>query len=120
MRIRDARAEDKVVYCKDSNRRDDYPNIQFDFLGYTFMPRQAKNGRKDGSFTNWLPAVSHKAMKSMREKMKGWKTFKTAWCEIEELAREINPVVKAPFNVQVNHPVIFPASCSCFCYSMCC
>jgi RNA-directed DNA polymerase len=29
----------KLVYCKDSNRRGNYPNTTFDFLGYTFSPR---------------------------------------------------------------------------------
>jgi RNA-directed DNA polymerase len=33
----------KTVYCKDSNCRGNYPNVSFDFLGYTFKPRQAKN-----------------------------------------------------------------------------
>jgi RNA-directed DNA polymerase len=88
----------KIVYCKDSNRGGDYENIQFDFLGYTFMPRQAENGRKDGSFTNWLPAVSNKAMTSMRDKMKKWNTLRIAWCEIEDLAREMNPVVRGWIN----------------------
>jgi len=32
-------------------------------------------------------------MKSMREKMKRWTTLKTAGCEIEDIALEINPVV---------------------------
>jgi RNA-directed DNA polymerase len=86
----------KIVYCKDSNRSGcDGENIQFDFLGYTFMPRQAQNGRKDGSFTNWLPAVSAKSMKSMRDKMKKWETLKTSGCQIEDIASEINPVVRA-------------------------
>jgi len=88
----------KIVYCKDSNRKGDYENIQFDFLGYTFMPRQAENGRKDGSFTNCLPAVSNKAMKSMREKMKEWKTLRNAWCQIEDVAKEINPIVRSWIN----------------------
>ena len=26
----------KIVYCKDANRRGDFPNIQFDFLGFQF------------------------------------------------------------------------------------
>src|SRR5688500_9512670 len=29
----------KLVYCKDSNRRKEHPNVSFDFLGYTFKPR---------------------------------------------------------------------------------
>src|SRR5215213_1222051 len=31
----------KLVYCKDTNRRGDYPVQSFDFLGYTFRPRKA-------------------------------------------------------------------------------
>lgn len=88
----------KIVHCKDSNRKGNYPVIQFDFLGYTFMPRQAQNGRKDGSFTNWLPAVSAKSMSSMRAKMKKWIMLKTAGCQIEDIADEINPVVRAWIN----------------------
>src|SRR6266849_6122461 len=29
----------QIVYCKDDDRRGDYPNRNFDFLGYTFRPR---------------------------------------------------------------------------------
>src|SRR5271169_2122261 len=35
----------RIVYCRDSKRRQDHEQIQFDFLGYTFRPRQAKNRR---------------------------------------------------------------------------
>src|SRR6516225_4022595 len=31
-----------IVYCKDDDRRGDYPNQKFDFLGYTFRPRQPR------------------------------------------------------------------------------
>ena len=88
----------KIVYCKDSNRTEDYRDIQFDFLGYTFMPRQAQNGRKDGSFTNWLPAVSAKSMSSMRDKMRKWKSLKLSGCQIEDIALEINPVLSGWIN----------------------
>ena len=29
----------KIVYCKDANRRDDFPIISFDFLGFQFRAR---------------------------------------------------------------------------------
>jgi RNA-directed DNA polymerase len=69
----------KIVYCKDSNRRGNYPNVQLDFLGYTFKPRMAQNSIRKVWFTNCLPAVSNKAMKSMREKMRQWMTLKNGW-----------------------------------------
>lgn len=65
-------AKTKIVYCKDSDRHSNYENISFDFLGYTFRPRGAKN--KQGKiFTSFLPAMSNKAQKSIREEMKSWK-----------------------------------------------
>jgi hypothetical protein len=33
----------RIVYCKDANRQGNYPELQFDFLGYTFRPRGAMN-----------------------------------------------------------------------------
>lgn len=33
----------RIVYCKDDDRQGNYPDIKFDFLGYTFRPRRSKN-----------------------------------------------------------------------------
>ena len=88
----------KIVYCKDSNRRGNYTNVSFDFLGYTFKPRQAKNSKRNESFTNCLPAVSNKSLSSMREKMKKWETLKLSGSTLEEVAKEINPVVRGWIN----------------------
>jgi RNA-directed DNA polymerase len=44
-------------YCKDSNRKGKHERIEFDFLGFSFRPRLAKN--KQGSFSSAsvLPSV---------------------------------------------------------------
>jgi RNA-directed DNA polymerase len=55
----------KIVFCKDSYRWDRYPTESFDFLGFTFRPRPAKN-REGKRFTNFAPAVSNKAAKAIR------------------------------------------------------
>jgi len=88
----------RIVYCKDSNRRGNYENVHFDFLGYTFKPRQAKNKQRNESFTNCMPAVSNKSLSSMREKMKKWETLKLSGSTLEEVAKEINPVVRGWIN----------------------
>jgi hypothetical protein len=36
----------RIVYCKDSNRNGSHEHERFDFLGYTFRPRCARNGRR--------------------------------------------------------------------------
>jgi group II intron reverse transcriptase/maturase len=62
----------KIVYCKDDDRKGSYTNISFDFLGYTFKPRHAKN--KYGKyFTSFLPEISEKAKKAIRKDVKNWK-----------------------------------------------
>ena len=34
----------KIVHCKDVNRRGDFPNIHFDFLGFQFRARKIARG----------------------------------------------------------------------------
>src|SRR5258705_362399 len=61
----------KLVYCKDTNRRGDFPVQSFDFLGYTFRPRQAVwHGGRYG--TSFLPAASPKALKAIRQTIRRW------------------------------------------------
>src|SRR5674476_1427075 len=50
----------------------DYPNISFDFLGYTFKPRGAKS--KYGKyFTSFLPAIADNAKKRIRKEVRSWR-----------------------------------------------
>jgi RNA-directed DNA polymerase len=58
----------RIVYCKDDDRRGDYPETQFDFLGYTFRPRRAKN-RYGKFFVSFTPGVSNEAAKDMRQRI---------------------------------------------------
>lgn len=60
-----------VVYCADANRRGVYNQRKFDFLGYTFKPRQAMN-RRGQLFTSFSPAVGDRAGKAMRHEILSW------------------------------------------------
>jgi RNA-directed DNA polymerase len=53
----------KIVYCKDSNRKGNYSNVSFDFLGSC---RRAENARAQQVFCNFLSAISQSALESMR------------------------------------------------------
>jgi group II intron reverse transcriptase/maturase len=59
----------KIVYCKDVDRKEDFDLIKFDFLGYTFRPRRAKN-RYGKYFVSFLPAISSKAGKGIRQEVR--------------------------------------------------
>ena len=55
----------RIVYCKEDDRPGSHEHIKFDFLGYTFQPRRAKN-RWGKYFVGFLPAISTKAAKAIR------------------------------------------------------
>lgn len=87
----------RIVYCKDDDRRADQPNISFDFLGYTFRPRRAKN-RYGKYFVSFLPAVSDKAIKSMRRVVHDWRMHLKPDKSIEDLSRMFNPIIRGWIN----------------------
>lgn len=87
----------KIVYCKDSNRKDLHSEIQFTFLGYTFRPREGR--KKYGTnFTLFSPGVSNEAKKKMNQTMRGWKLHLRSNLSLEELARWVNPVLRGWVN----------------------
>ncbi|MCK5758593.1 MAG: group II intron reverse transcriptase/maturase [Clostridiales bacterium] len=87
----------KIVYCKDSNRKGSYPVIEFTFLGYTYRPRKAK-GKSGKEFTSFLPAISNKAKKRIRQEIKGWRLIWMTNMEIEQIAEKYNPVIRGWLN----------------------
>ena len=87
----------QIVYCKDDDRRGDYPVRKFDFLGYEFRPRRSKN-RYGKYFINFTPAVSHKACKSMRQVIRGWRLQLNPDKQLEDISRMFNPVLRGWIN----------------------
>ena len=59
----------KIVYCKDSNRSGNYSSESFDFFGYRLRPRSVRNSNGK-FFVSFSPAVSCKALKAIRSKIK--------------------------------------------------
>lgn len=87
----------QIVYCKDEDRRGNYPNTSFDFLGYTFRPRRSKN--KYGKyFINFTPAVSNKAKKAMQQTIHDWRMHLKPDKSLEDLSNMFNPVIRGWVN----------------------
>ena len=88
----------RIVYCMDSDRRGPHEHTSFDFLGFSFHPRRAKN-RWGKFFVSFLPAISAKAAKSLRATIRTWKLASTRNNQrLEDLADAINPVVRGWMN----------------------
>jgi RNA-directed DNA polymerase len=83
----------RIVYCRDSNRRGDFPQTSFTFLGYTFRPR-AVRGANGVTFTGFVPAISKMALKRISQQVRSWRLHRQTVRTAAELARLINPVVR--------------------------
>ena len=87
----------KLVYCKEDNRAGDFPNTNFDFLGYTFRSRLAKN-RNAKFFVNCSPAISAKAAKAIRQEVRGWALQRRTGMTLHDLAQTYNAVIRGWVN----------------------
>jgi group II intron reverse transcriptase/maturase len=88
----------RIVYCKDDDRPGEYEHVAFDFLGYTFQPRRAKN-RWGKFFVSFLPAMSTKAAKTIRKTIREWRMASTRNNQrLEDLAEVVNPVLRGWIN----------------------
>ena len=90
-------AKTKIVYCKDDDRRRDYPNQKFDFLGYTFRPRLSRRWR--GTFgVVFSPAASDKALKTIRQTVRSWTLHERSDKSLDDLARMFNSHIRGWIN----------------------
>ena len=86
----------RIVYCKSDRFKGEYENTSFDFLGYTFRTRRAKN--KQGDFFNtFTPAVSKDSAKAFREKIRAL-VKGTYDIGLDKLAELLNPVIRGWMN----------------------
>ena len=88
----------RVVYCKDSRRTSNETCHSFDFLGYTFRPRSARNHRGE-FFVSFSPAVSRKAATSMRQTVRRqWRLKERTFLSLNDLAIWLNPIIRGWIN----------------------
>ncbi len=87
----------KIVFCKDDDRRGDYPDHTFDFLGYRFRPRLSR--RRRGMFgVSFSPAASDKALKAIRQTVRTWTMHERSDKSLDDLARMFNPSIRRWIN----------------------
>ena len=83
-----------IVYCKQSGRKENYPKVKFDFLGFSFKPRTFMNRKTRKRFLGFEAEISTESQKKMvqevKEKEKSMNVSKT----IEEVANVLNPSIR--------------------------
>jgi RNA-directed DNA polymerase len=88
----------KIVYCGDSNRRQEFELTSFTFLGYTFRPRETKAEKTGVIFTSFQPAMSPMALKDKSQELRRMRIHKHTAMDLRELAEWINPIVRGWMN----------------------
>jgi RNA-directed DNA polymerase len=83
----------KIIYCKDSNRKAEYSNKSFDFLGYTFRSRESRNIKANKLFGSFCPAISKLALKSMKKKTRELNWRNRTDLSLEDISRLYNPTL---------------------------
>ena len=91
------RQKTKIAYCRDDRRKGAYPTMQFDFLGYTFRPREVR-GTGGGRFFGFNPGISTKSAVAIRHTMRSWRLHRRSDLTLEEIARAVNPTIRGWIN----------------------
>jgi RNA-directed DNA polymerase len=87
----------KIVYCKDANRRGDFPNQSFDFLGFMFRARKTVwQGHIHAH--GFMPAASPKALKAISRTIRRWALHHHSDKSLENLAETYNSYIRGWIN----------------------
>ena len=77
----------RIVYCKSSSRKGNYPNEKFDFLGYTFRYDRDLRGR-DHRYLNLFPSA--KSLARERQALREMTGVRTCYQPIPQLIGGLN------------------------------
>ena len=90
----------KITYCKNEQRLEEYENISFDFLSYSFRPRKRMDKYGGGNKTHivFSAAMSNKAKVNVRASVKTLLTRRRAVQTIEWFAEKLNPKIRGWIN----------------------
>jgi RNA-directed DNA polymerase len=94
----------KIVYCKDANRRGDFPIISFDFLGFQFRARKTmwREGTKRIFAHSFQPAASPKALTFISRTIRRWTLHHSSDKSLPNLAEMYNPCIRGWINYYSN------------------
>ncbi len=84
----------KIVYCKDYRRKENYPRVKFDFLGYSFQPRTTKSKKTSGLFLGFDCAISISSCKHIAEKLRELQVEKMTFKSVVGIAQKLNPMIR--------------------------
>lgn len=88
----------KIVYCRDHRRQEEYPNVKFDFLGYSFQPRSTKSKTGGNMFLGFDCAISISSRKRIADKLGELEVESMSFKSIVGIAKQLNPMIRGWIN----------------------
>jgi len=88
----------KLVYCRDYSRQGKYPEVKFDFLGYSFQPRTTKSKKTGKLFLGYDCAISLSSRKRIADKLEKLEIEKLSFKSIVGIAQYLNPMIRGWVN----------------------
>jgi len=88
----------KIVYCRDYRRKEKYPIVKFDFLGYSFQPRSAFSKKTKKLFIGYDCAISISSRKQIADKLEALNVNKLTFKSIVGVAQYLNPMIRGWIN----------------------
>jgi RNA-directed DNA polymerase len=87
----------QIVCCHVGKQQNSRVSKQFDFLGYCFRPRLARN-RHGVLFVSFTPAISPRSAKRIRQQVRRWRLHFRISRSLDDLARAVNPIIRGWIN----------------------
>lgn len=103
----------KIVYCKNSNRKDKHEEVSFDFLGFRFKPKKARNRQTGEIFTDFGPAsISQKSMKKILDTIRSKNINCRVGEELDDLSRDLAAHIRGWMNYfgKINKWFLYPVT----------
>jgi RNA-directed DNA polymerase len=88
----------KLVYCRDYRRKQEYPTVKFDFLGYSFQPRTTKPKQTGKLFLGYDCAISIRSKKRIAGKMEELDIVNLDFKSIVGVAQFLEPYIRGWVN----------------------
>lgn len=105
----------KIVYCKNSNRKDKHAEVSFDFLGFRFKPKKARNRQTGEIFTDFGPAsINSKSMKKILVTIKSKNIHRRMNEGLDDLSRDLAAHIRGWMNYfgKINKRFLYPVTAS--------
>ena len=87
----------QIVCCRVRAQQQPQVGKKFDFLGYCFRPRLARN-RQGQMFVGFTPAISPRSAKRIRQQVRRWRLHFRSRMSLHDIARMVNPTVRGWVN----------------------